>query len=31
VSVTEIPCEADIRCSAEKIFDLITDFRGQDR
>jgi len=26
-----IPAEADIRCPAEKIFDLITDFRGQDR
>jgi uncharacterized protein YndB with AHSA1/START domain len=27
----EIPSEADIRCPAEKIFDLIIDFRGQDR
>jgi uncharacterized protein YndB with AHSA1/START domain len=27
----EIPSEADIQCSAEKIFDLIIDFRGQDR
>jgi len=26
-----IPAEADIRCPAEKIFDLIIDFRGQDR
>jgi uncharacterized protein YndB with AHSA1/START domain len=26
-----IPAEADIRCPAEQIFDLITDFRGQDR
>jgi uncharacterized protein YndB with AHSA1/START domain len=29
--VTEIPSEADIHCSAEKIFDLIIAFRGQDR
>src|SRR6266550_2956611 len=29
--MTEIPSEADIRCPAEKIFDLIIDFRGQDR
>jgi len=29
--MTEIPSEADIQCSAEKIFDLIIDFRGQDR
>jgi uncharacterized protein YndB with AHSA1/START domain len=29
--VTEIPAEADIRCPAETIFDLIIDFRGQDR
>ena len=28
---TEIPSEADIHCSAEKIFDVIIDFRGQDR
>lgn len=27
----DIPSEADIQCSAEKIFDLIIDFRGQDR
>jgi hypothetical protein len=27
----EIPSEADVRCSAEKIFDVIIDFRGQDR
>jgi uncharacterized protein YndB with AHSA1/START domain len=27
----ELPCEADIQCPAERIFDLITDFRGQDR
>jgi hypothetical protein len=27
----EIPSEADIQCSAEKIFDVIIDFRGQDR
>ena len=27
----EIRSEADIRCSAEKIFDVIVDFRGQDR
>jgi uncharacterized protein YndB with AHSA1/START domain len=26
-----MPSEADIHCSAEKIFELITDFRGQDR
>jgi hypothetical protein len=26
-----IPAEADIRCPAEQIFDLITDFRGQER
>jgi len=26
-----IPAEADIRCPAEAIFDLIIDFRGQDR
>ena len=26
-----LPAEADIRCPAEKIFDLITDFGGQDR
>ena len=29
--VTEIPAETDIRCPAETIFDLIIDFRGQDR
>jgi uncharacterized protein YndB with AHSA1/START domain len=27
----ELPCEADINCSAETIFDLIVDLRGQDR
>src|SRR6266478_4214865 len=27
---TEIPSEADINCAAEKIFDVIIDFRGQD-
>ncbi len=27
----EILSEADIRCPAEKIFDVIIDFRGQDR
>ena len=27
----EMPAEADIHCSAERIFDLIVDFRGQDR
>lgn len=27
----EMPSEADIGCPAEKIFDLITDFGGQDR
>ena len=26
-----IPAEADICCPAEKVFDVITDFRGQDR
>jgi uncharacterized protein YndB with AHSA1/START domain len=26
-----IPAEADIRCPADQIFDLITDFRGQER
>ncbi len=30
-AVIEMPSEADIQCPAEKIFDLITDFRGQDR
>src|ERR1700730_13458150 len=29
--MTEIPSEAEILCSADKIFDLIIDFRGQDR
>ena len=29
--MVEIASEADIRCSAEKIFDVIIDFRGQDR
>ena len=27
----DIRSEADIECSAEKIFDVITDFRGQER
>jgi uncharacterized protein YndB with AHSA1/START domain len=27
----ELPCDADIRCSAETLFDLIVDLRGQDR
>jgi uncharacterized protein YndB with AHSA1/START domain len=27
----EIPAQADIGCPAETIFDLITDFKGQDR
>jgi hypothetical protein len=27
----ELPSEADIVCSAETIFDLIIDLRGQDR
>jgi uncharacterized protein YndB with AHSA1/START domain len=26
-----LPAEADIRCPAEKIFDMITDFGGQER
>jgi len=29
--MTELRAEADVRCSAEKLFDMITDFRGQDR
>jgi len=29
--VTEISAEADIRCQADTIFDMITDFGGQDR
>jgi uncharacterized protein YndB with AHSA1/START domain len=29
--VKDIVAAADIHCPAEKIFDLITDFRGQDR
>jgi len=29
--MTELLSEADIRCSAENVFDVITDFRGQDR
>jgi uncharacterized protein YndB with AHSA1/START domain len=29
--MTELPCEADIRCSAETIFNLIVDLRAQDR
>jgi uncharacterized protein YndB with AHSA1/START domain len=27
----EIPSEADVQCSAETIFEVIVDFRGQDR
>jgi uncharacterized protein YndB with AHSA1/START domain len=27
----ELPSQAEIRCPADTIFDLITDFRGQDR
>jgi uncharacterized protein YndB with AHSA1/START domain len=27
----ELPCEADIDCAADTIFDLIVDFRGQER
>jgi uncharacterized protein YndB with AHSA1/START domain len=27
----ELPCEAEITCSAERIFDLIVDLRGQER
>ena len=27
----ELPCEADIHCAADTIFDLIVDFRGQER
>jgi len=30
-ALIEMPSEADIHCPAEKIFDLITDFRSQDR
>ncbi|SRR6266487_993295 len=29
--MTEIPSEAAIHCSAEKLFDVLIDFRGQDR
>lgn len=29
--MTELKLEADIGCTAEKVFDLITDFGGQDR
>ena len=29
--MTEIQLEADIQCPTEKIFDVIIDFRGQDR
>jgi uncharacterized protein YndB with AHSA1/START domain len=29
--VPDIPAQADIHCPAEKIFDLIIDFKGQDR
>ncbi|HEY1567409.1 MAG TPA: SRPBCC family protein [Solirubrobacteraceae bacterium] len=27
----ELPCEADVHCPAETIFDLIVDLRGQER
>lgn len=27
----QLPCDADIRCSSETIFDLIVDLRGQER
>jgi hypothetical protein len=27
----ELPCEAEIGCSAETVFDLIVDFGGQER
>jgi hypothetical protein len=30
-AMVEMPSEASIQCSAETIFDLIIDFRGQDR
>src|SRR5713226_6602920 len=30
-AMVEMPSQADIHCPAEKIFDLITDFRGQER
>jgi hypothetical protein len=30
-AMIRLPSEADISCSAERIFDLIVDFRGQDR
>src|ERR1700730_17573159 len=30
-AMTENPSEAEILCSADEIFDLIIDFRGQDR
>ena len=29
--MTEIRVETDMHCPAEKIFNVITDFRGQDR
>jgi uncharacterized protein YndB with AHSA1/START domain len=29
--MVEIPFETDVRCTAETIFDVIVDFRGQDR
>ena len=29
--MVELPCEAEIGCSAETIFDLIVDFGGQER
>jgi hypothetical protein len=28
---TELPCEADLHCPAETIFDLIVDLRDQER
>lgn len=31
VAMLEMPSEADVHCSAETIFDLITDFQSQDR
>jgi len=30
MSTIEIPCEAEIRCDDDRIFDLITDLRGQE-
>lgn len=29
--MVEMPSEADVHCSAEKVFDVIADFRAQDR